>query len=158
MNMVLACKSLRGTLYLDVLLEKYKLVKDLFINEVENGTETYIPNDLSQDKLPMSFRYYDPIIAIISEHVSHRKRENLTLKQKVAHKLHQDGDIKRMILEKTGVHSARGKEPLVFKYTAINKKLPVGVNHHNSHHTMALQRSKYICLDDNIKKEFVLEN
>ena len=44
---MLACKSLRGSLYLEVLLEKYKLVKELFINEVENGTETYIPKDLS---------------------------------------------------------------------------------------------------------------
>jgi hypothetical protein len=138
LNMMLACKSLRGSLYLEVLLEKYKLVKELFINEVENGTETYIPKDLSQDHLPMSYRYYDPIIAIISEHVSHQKRENLTLKQKVAYKLHFDGDVRRQILEKAGVHSKRGNEPLVFKYTALNKKPPVGINHNNSHHTMAL--------------------
>ena len=156
--MILACKSLRGILYVEVLLEKFKTIKELFIHEVEDGIETFIPKDLSQDHLPMSFRYYDPVIAVVSEHVSHLKRENLTLKQKVAHKLHFEGDIGRLVLEKTGVYTPKANEPLVFKYTALNKKPPTGVNHHNSHHTMALQRSKYICLDDNIGKEFVLEN
>lgn len=78
--MILACKSLRGILYVEVLLERFKTIKELFIHEVEEGCETFIPKDLSQDHLPMSFRYYDPVIAIVSEHVSHLKRENLTLK------------------------------------------------------------------------------
>jgi hypothetical protein len=45
--MILSCKSLRGSLYLEVILEKYKLAKELFIGEVEDGCETFIPKDLS---------------------------------------------------------------------------------------------------------------
>ena len=50
---------------MEVLLLKIKMVKEVFMYEVESGAETFIPKDLSQDILPMSYRYYDPIIAII---------------------------------------------------------------------------------------------
>jgi hypothetical protein len=43
--------------------------------------ESLIPNDLSQDKLPYSFRFYDPIIAIIQENISDNKKEKLEFKQ-----------------------------------------------------------------------------
>jgi mannitol/fructose-specific phosphotransferase system IIA component len=106
----------------------------------------------------MSYWYYDPIIAIISENVSNTKREILSLKQRLAHKLHFEGDVKRSILLKTGIYTSKNKEPLTFKYTALNKKPPTGINHHNSEHAMSLQRSNYICLDDNTDKKFVMEN
>lgn len=62
----------------------------------------------------MSFRYYDPIIAFISENVSYHKREILDVRQKVAHELHLEGDILNNLLIKTGVISK--KEPLTFKH------------------------------------------
>ena len=62
----------------------------------------------------MSFRYYDPIIAIISENISHHQRETLALRQRLAHKLHNDGDIKRILLTATGVIAQKNKEPMKF--------------------------------------------
>ena len=106
----------------------------------------------------MSFRYYDPMIALISENISSFKRESLAMKQKLAYKLHKEGDIIDFVLTKIGVIANSNNEPLVFKYAALNKKPPTGVNHHNSLHTMSLQRSNYICLDDNTAKIFVLQN
>lgn len=68
--MVLGSRSLKGILLIDVLLEKIQIEKELFLHEVEEGRVAFIPRDLSQDHLPMSFRYYDPIIAFISENIS----------------------------------------------------------------------------------------
>jgi len=48
----------------------------MFIYELERGHEAFIPNDLSQDKLPLSFKYYDPIIAIVAENISDQKISN----------------------------------------------------------------------------------
>jgi hypothetical protein len=45
--MILGCKSLRGILFVEVLLEKIKKVKESFLYEIEKGDETYIPRDLS---------------------------------------------------------------------------------------------------------------
>ena len=160
LTMILGAKCLRGILFVEALLEKIKVIKDVFLHQIEAGAEVYIPRELSQDPLPASYRYYDPILAIISENLSSGKREILALKQKVAHKLHFEGDLWRRFLLKTGVieDPQEAKEKLVLRYTALNKKPPVGVDHHTSHHTKTLQRSRYIRLEDSIDKRFVLES
>ena len=78
--MILGLKCLRHDLFLIILLEKIKLMKEIFIYEVEQKIETFIPPDLSQDALPFSFRFYDPIIALIQENISNHTRETLSLK------------------------------------------------------------------------------
>ena len=42
----------------------------MFVMEVESGADVKIPPSLSQDKLPMSFCYYDPIIAFVQEGIT----------------------------------------------------------------------------------------
>lgn len=76
----------------------------------------------------------------------------------MAFKLHHDGDLARKVLTQIGVYNKKEKEPLVFKYSALNKKAPHGINHHISQHSMSLQRSRYLCVDDNTSKKFVVEN
>ena len=101
--MILGAKCLRGILFVEALLEKVKVIKEVFLYQIEEGNEVFVPYDLSQDHLAASYRYYDPIIAIISENVSNSKREILALKQKVAHKLHFEGDLLRKFSIKVGV-------------------------------------------------------
>jgi hypothetical protein len=47
---------------------------------------------------------------------------------------------------------------LTFKHLVVNKKEKREINHNLSKHPMSLQRSRYICVDDNIEKEAVLKN
>jgi len=42
---------------------------------MEIGLETVIPKDLSQDNLPPSFRFYDPIQLIINDGISEERRD-----------------------------------------------------------------------------------
>jgi hypothetical protein len=42
-----------------------------------------IPSELSQDKLPMSFRYYDPVIMLIQEKLSKDRRSYLMVKKQI---------------------------------------------------------------------------
>ena len=51
----------QGEQYITAVLQKYKIQKELFILNLENGHEVVIPPVLSQKKLPQSYRYYDPI-------------------------------------------------------------------------------------------------
>ena len=46
----------------------------------------------------------------------------------------------------------------VVTYSTINPKTEPGVNHNQSVHTQSLQRSKYICIDDSVDKEYVVRN
>lgn len=49
------------------LLKIIKTTRLNFINDVQQGAETLIPNILQQTKLPQSFQYYDPIQLYIKE-------------------------------------------------------------------------------------------
>mmetsp|Transcript_14114 Transcript_14114/g.21992 ORF Transcript_14114/g.21992 Transcript_14114/m.21992 type:complete len:146 (-) Transcript_14114:533-970(-) len=64
-NLVIGLKAIRGLVFLRVLLKKIELARELFLMDIEEGLEVFIPKDLSQDHLPYSFRYYDPIIPIV---------------------------------------------------------------------------------------------
>ena len=65
LSMMLSLKCLRGDLYIPALLEKIKLTKEVFIYDVEQGTEVFIPCALTQYNMPVSFIYYDSTIALI---------------------------------------------------------------------------------------------
>jgi hypothetical protein len=47
------------------LLLKIELAKKLFVLDISDGDEMFIPKDLSLNQLSMSFRYYDPLIQIV---------------------------------------------------------------------------------------------
>ena len=61
-------------------------------------------------------------------------------------------------MEKLGIIDNGNKAKLSFSYSAINKKSPFEINHNKSCHTNGLQRSKYICVDDNVSRFNILEN
>lgn len=43
--------------------------------QIEDGDEVYIPRELSQDNLPSSFRFYDPIMVSVQYMCSEGARE-----------------------------------------------------------------------------------
>lgn len=51
-------------------LKIYKIEKEIFIMKFEQGHEVLIPKELAQDSLPISFRWYDPIIMLIQDKLS----------------------------------------------------------------------------------------
>ena len=65
MRLLINMKAICGILYIKAIIKRVELSKYLFIHEIEQGQEVYIPQELSQDNLPPSFRYYDPILAFI---------------------------------------------------------------------------------------------
>lgn len=46
-KMIISTRAIRGVLYLESLKNKIKLVKELFVYEMEQGEETFIPKELS---------------------------------------------------------------------------------------------------------------
>lgn len=64
-------------LYVRAAIAKVHLAKALFILEIEQFKEAYIPSELSQDKLPISFCFYDTILGFIQDETSWGEK-NLT--------------------------------------------------------------------------------
>lgn len=62
MKIVVNLRAVSRVLLIKVCLAKIKIARDMFILEMEQGCETFIPHELSQDRLPMNFWFYDPIL------------------------------------------------------------------------------------------------
>ena len=73
--MCINLKALKGVIMLNAMLKKIQLQKELFVLDIEDGNEIYIPSSLTQDRLPYSFRFYDPILALVNENISENRRE-----------------------------------------------------------------------------------
>ena len=65
LNMLIAIGAFHKLLYIMVINKKIEIVKKLFIMDIEIGNVMQIPRELSQEDLPASFRFYDPIIRLI---------------------------------------------------------------------------------------------
>lgn len=65
LKLILGMRSITGMIYIRALLDKINYVKKLFTYQIEDDAEVFIPVDLSQSGLPISFRYYDPLILIV---------------------------------------------------------------------------------------------
>jgi hypothetical protein len=59
---MLGVADLVDVFYMKTVLLKKSLMKKLFVLDVEHNLECYIPDELSCDQYPYSFRYYDPVI------------------------------------------------------------------------------------------------
>lgn len=74
-SLLIKLKAVRGVLMIKTILRRIKLAKFLFIQEIEQGQEVFIPYQLSQDHFPISMRYYDPILHIVNLEISDEKKE-----------------------------------------------------------------------------------
>mmetsp|Transcript_21305 Transcript_21305/g.32979 ORF Transcript_21305/g.32979 Transcript_21305/m.32979 type:complete len:82 (-) Transcript_21305:1133-1378(-) len=71
---------MHGVFALKILQKKIALAREAFVLEIEQGAEVFIPHELSQDKLPLSFRFYDPVLKIIHTNMSHERKQYFSLK------------------------------------------------------------------------------
>lgn len=138
MKIILQLRAVSGTIFIEVLLMKIALVKEIMLYDLEKGYDILIPNELSQANYPYSFRYYDPIIAIIQENFSEISKDHLTFKQLLAYQLHMNSDLKYKFLNLIGIISNNDKKKLIHKYQPINEKVEPGIDHYNSIHTRSL--------------------
>lgn len=83
MKLILSFKVLTGELYIQILLKKIQMARILFIAKLEQGLEVMIPHELSQDQLPISFRFYDPILQIANEDCREVVRCEFNIKNKL---------------------------------------------------------------------------
>ena len=91
-NMAIKMKAVSGLAFLKCILRHIELTRELFLMEIQQGQEVFIPKDLSQDHFPYSFRYYDPIAAIVQENVNDESRQLLNMKSRVAFSIYSKSD------------------------------------------------------------------
>lgn len=61
--------KIRGLVFLFMRLKIIKLIREIFILDLKQGREMMIPAELRMDKLPESFKFYDPILSILQRDI-----------------------------------------------------------------------------------------
>ena len=119
LRMALSLRVCSGLTYLKCLLLRINLNRTMFIVEVEQGAETFIPDDLSQSSLPYSMRYYDAILAMIQERFSDEIRNLFVMRSLVAFDVHRQTDFLTNFLRGIGIDPEReiesGESRLTFQ-------------------------------------------
>jgi hypothetical protein len=65
------------------ILAKIEQSRRTFIIDISDGCEVFIPKDLSQDQLPLSYRYYDPLIQIVQDRMADDRKDFFKLKNTI---------------------------------------------------------------------------
>lgn len=65
LNLFINLRLISGPRYIEALLARIRLSKEMFLLDLQQGMEVLIPYELSQDHLPMSYRFYDFILQFI---------------------------------------------------------------------------------------------
>ena len=72
LKLLLGLAHLPDIFYIKVALLKKQLIKKNFVLDVEHNLECYIDDELTVDKYPKSFHYYDPLIQITNQLFSNK--------------------------------------------------------------------------------------
>ena len=103
-------QACRANVLLRLRLEKVKLAKQLFVLDIEQGQEVFIPMELSQDKFPINFKYYDFIINLLHNQLSQETKDLNAFKNVFRINFYQNENFVQKIGEKLGIFGDKKKE------------------------------------------------
>lgn len=147
LNLMMNVGALRGLNYIEAALKKIALTKQTVVAQIEMGNEVHIPAILSQDHLPVSFRYYDSLIRNIKINLSQPKKGYYIIKKQFAHEYHIDSMAKTIMI-KLGIIEDEANSKAKQSFKVVNKKSRKEIPIHRNHYTKELQRSKFVAIDD----------
>ena len=119
---ILAIGGLSDIFFIIATLRKYDLLKQLFVLELEQGQEVFIPPQLSCDKFPLSFQYYDPIIQIVNQLFSSDSKSYFQYKTEFRLNKLKQTNFKEDVLRALGLleDSEQKKRKMSYKHSLIN--------------------------------------
>jgi hypothetical protein len=149
---MIAVGGLIDIFYIKCMLRKISLMKKMFVLELEQGQEVFIPKDLTCDNYPISYHYYDPIIQIVNHFFSAESRLYFTLKTEFNLSRLKDSDWQKQFLIKLGVYESDETCKLTYKHQLINIKERDELKHTESQHSLSLQKSRYLIVESNAER------
>ena len=129
---------------------KIRIAKLILIHELEAGKEVYIPNELSQDSLPMAFWFYDSLLNNVEGQLSHDNKRLIEFKNEFRLNFYYYDTLKNRILRKLKLQKVVSTQltNISFRQQMVSKNELLEMDHHKSYHVKALQRSRYLVIDN----------
>ena len=103
LKIIVNLKMVGKNLFIKLALRKIKLAKELFILDLEQGQEVFIPKEFSMDRFPLSFQYYDQLLNFCQENVSEQTKQFYKFKNLYRLNFFKNENVKQKLLEKLGV-------------------------------------------------------
>lgn len=103
------------------MLQRIEFARKIFIMNIELGLEVLIPKLLSMDSLPLSYRFYDPIQAIVRELMSEERKEIFQMKNNFNLQRIAESDGLLIVLRKFKIYDENAEEKLTFQPHQINE-------------------------------------
>ena len=95
-----------------------------------------MPAELSQNHLPSSFRFYDPILDLVQTSLNEERKEFFYSKNLLNYKNFRDTNARQIIHQK--LFSGGDKSDLTFRYQCVNEKESNIIDHNKSQYTLSL--------------------
>ena len=149
LNIMIKMQIINGPRFIEALLVRSMLTKELFLMDIEQGSEINIPQELSQDHLPPSFRYYDQILLLIQEKLSQNRRVFSKIKIKLANIFDHKLSLQEAIGVGEFIRKLKNKKKSNIIKSQFSKYAVEEIDYNKSYHTKEVQRSNYIFIDDN---------
>ena len=89
--------------YLELILKRIELIKELFLLNIAQGDEVVIPDELSQKELPASYYVYDAVMNIIQKGLEQSKKQFFAMKRKLTLERIHEENFERKLFEKIGM-------------------------------------------------------
>lgn len=136
-----------GKQYLQAVLRRIKLTKDLFILNLNSGKEIAIPYELSQKQLPMSFRYYHFILNYIQDNLGSDKKKYLQLSSMISKAFNENLSLKGLLKAPYMGNKKDKEEKQKYLHHIAQKAKNNNINHYTSIHAREVQYSNFVSLD-----------
>ena len=137
-------RIMKGILTVKVIILSIQLAKELFMLELEQSRFNFINGEISQTKLPMSFRFYDPLLIQIKQ-MLHRTKDQFEHLQNALTEFFGDEIQSKSVMNRLGIEPTYNKG-------SQNEVVSIDFNDIMNDAT-ALQRSNYISIDRNDANE-----
>jgi hypothetical protein len=88
-KLILSLGIASGSLFLKLVLKRIQIAKLIILNDIENGDPGLLVSDISQDKWPYSFRFYDFILQFVDKRLSNLNKKAHRTEKKISIKVDQ---------------------------------------------------------------------
>ena len=145
--LMIKLRAVSGEMFVQVVLKRIDTARKIFQMQIEDGDEVFIPRELSQDDLPMAFRYYDPILFTLQDRCSEQAREKFQQRNQMHLERMISGSLKLTLLAKF-----EGEDKIEHKHKVMENHNYDIIDPLNSLHVKALQRSKYVSIEKDLNR------
>ena len=117
------------------ILQRINISKEMLLSEVQKGNEVFILKDLSQDQLPFSMRFYDPIFQIIQDQMEIEKKEFYYFLNQTNYNNYKKHSISTKVKDFVMHESIISKK----RHLSIKTKIDAHIDHNRDEHAMEIQ-------------------